>query len=548
MRADELRLAELVDFREGALNLHGRRLLLHSLHALAQFRRDLIETLGPVAARRLLTRLGYFWGHADAAAMTRIFAWENTEEWLRAGLRMLALQGAARPVLQALHFDEAPTGSFLMEVAWHDSGEAEQHLIELGRAAEPACWMVAGYASGYASFCLNRDIYFIEQSCVACGHLSCAATGKDRGSWGGELDSHLPFFQAEDIQQKVRQLTDELRRKTRELARQRRRLDRLEREAHPPLVEVRSEAFRRVVDLVLRIAPYDSSVLITGESGVGKEVLARTLHRHSPRAEKTFVAVNCGALPETLLESELFGHKAGAFTGAVRDRAGLFEEAEHGTLFLDEIGDISPATQVKLLRVLQEKEIRRVGESRQRKIDVRVLSATNRNLKQAVADGSFREDLYYRLGVIEIEVPPLRRRREDILPLARFFVQQLVRRLGLPELRLHASCLDALQSYSWPGNVRELENALERAAVLCQDQVIHREDLPPAILEELAGGGRIAPPPDATLGQIGAHHIRAVLTQTGGHRARAARILGISPSTLWRKLKAMEEPPQARAE
>ena len=211
------------------------------------------------------------------------------------------------------------------------------------------------------------------------------------------------------------------------------------------MVEVHSESFRRVLDLAGRAAPFDSSILITGETGVGKEVLARHIHKASARAAHQMLSVNCAALPESLLESELFGHKAGAFTGAIEDRAGLFEQARNGTLFLDEIGDISAAMQTKLLRVLQEHEIMRVGESRPRKIDVRVIAATNRDLDEAVRSGRFREDLLYRLRVIEIHVPPLRDRREDILPLARHFVEKFSRDLKLPGLRLDATCVDTLQ-------------------------------------------------------------------------------------------------------
>ncbi|MFH1743007.1 MAG: sigma 54-interacting transcriptional regulator, partial [bacterium] len=243
------------------------------------------------------------------------------------------------------------------------------------------------------------------------------------------------------------------------------------------------------------------------------------------------------ALPETLLESELFGHKAGSFTGAIRDRIGLFEEANKGTIFLDEIGDISQTMQVKLLRVLQEKEILRVGESRTRKIDVRVIAATNQKLAQLMHEGKFREDLYYRLGVIEIEIPPLRDRKEDILPLARYFVTQLTKKLNIPQLRLDATCVDYLHRYHWPGNVRELENAIERAAVLGKDQLILPEYLPPAIIHAGRSPIRDADPLTYTLAQLEHDHIQTVLELTAGNRTRAAEVLAISPATLWRKLK-----------
>jgi two-component system, NtrC family, response regulator HydG len=536
MKAEDIKLDELVEFTEGSLNLHGRRLVLHSLDAFAQFRKDLFEMVGPEQARRILTRFGYFWGHADAAAMKRIYEWDNVMEWLKAGPRMHTLQGVTKAVIKS-HRHDPDTGHFSMELVWYDSGEAEEHLLEIGRSEEPVCWVLVGYASGYASFCLGRDIYFIEQRCRTKGDRVCSAIGKDVDSWGEELTPHLPFFRADDIQGKVQQLTQELREKTRELARQRKKLSLLEHTAKPFFVEVRSESYRRVLDLANRIAPFDSSVLITGPTGSGKEVLARHIHQQSGRNRHAFVAVNCGALPETLLESELFGHKAGAFTGAAGDRIGLFEQAEKGSIFLDEIGDVSAAVQLKILRVLQEHEIMPVGESKTRKIDVRVIAATNRNLGQAVREGAFREDLYYRLGVIEIEVPPLRDRKDDILPLARYFVSQLSRKLKMPRLRLHATCLDYLQAYFWPGNVRELENAIERAAVFCKDGLILPEDLPSHIVHSRSMRDGAADPLTRTLEQMEQAHIHAVLELTGGNRTRAAKILGISPTTLWRKLK-----------
>ena len=536
MKAADLVLNELIAFKEGIIDLHGRRLILHDMHAFGQFRKDLLEMLGPDPTRRILTRFGYYWGHADAAAVERIFNWASTDEWLRAGPRMQTLEGVGATKMKVLRLDEE-RGQLYAEIVWRNSGVAEEHVDALGKADHPVCWVLAGYASGYASFCLDREVYFVEQKCRAQGDRVCMAIGKDRASWGKELRPYLSYFQADDIQGKIKKLTRELRHKARELKKHRERLEQLETPERVSFVEVRSGSFRKVVELARRIAPFDSSVLITGASGTGKEVLARHIHDLSRRNRGPFVAVNCGALPETLLESELFGHKAGAFTGAVRDRAGLFEEAQKGTLFLDEIGDITATMQVKLLRVLQEKEIMRVGESKTRKTDARIVAATNRDIEQAVRDGRFREDLYYRLGVIEIKIPPLRERREDILPLCRHFVEKFMKSLSLPNLRLDASCLDYLQDYRWPGNVRELENAIERAAILSKDGVILPEYLPPAITDTRS---RLLPPGDPcerTLAEVERDHIQAVLSRTDGNRTQAAKLLGISPVTLWRKLK-----------
>jgi two-component system response regulator HydG len=305
----------------------------------------------------------------------------------------------------------------------------------------------------------------------------------------------------------------------------------------PYFSEGRSDAFFTVLDLADRVAKFDSSVLITGETGVGKEVLARHIHDSSHRTQRPFVAIDCGAIPETLLEAEMFGYRAGSFTGAVHDRVGLFEEASGSTVFLDEVGDIGLAVQAKLLRVIQEREITRIGENRSRAVDVRLIAATNKSLEEEVTQGRFRSDLLYRLKVIEIHIPPLRERPEDILPLSRHIVIKLAKRLKLPRLRLDASCIDFLQSYPWPGNVREMENSLERAAVLSQDGVIRPESLPPHIVDEASSRVRQRGRLNRTLEEIEREHIMTVLLANGNNRTRTAEVLGISPVTLWRRLK-----------
>lgn len=541
MRAEDIKLEEIVEFSEGLLSLRGRRLVLHDIHALAHLRKDLIEMVGEEQACQVLTRFGYFWGQADAAATKRIFNMEDVREWIKAGPRMQSLQGVARAVIQSSSIDQE--GRFEMEVAWYDSGEAEEHLVGVGKSEYPVCWILTGYASGYVSFCLGRKIYFIEQSCRAHGDQICVAVGKDESSWGKEIEPYLRYFRAEDVQGKILHLTQVLKEKTQQLIEQRKQIDRLERKIRPFYIEVRSKSFQQVLDLAGRAAQFDSSVLITGETGSGKEVIARYIHRLSQRSEESFLAVNCGALPETLAESELFGHKSGAFTGAIRDRIGLFEQANGGTIFLDEIGDVPQSIQVKILRVLQEKEILRIGESKTRKVDVRIIAATNRDIEQEIAQGRFRDDLYYRLNVIEIKVPSLRDRKMDILPLSRYFVKRVSKKLKIPELKLDPSCFTYLLSYPWPGNVRELENALERSAVVSRDGVIFPEHLPPNIVNPDALSTRIVDPLKCSLEQMEEDHIKNVLKLVSGNRTRAAKILGIGHATLWRKLKSygMEE-------
>jgi DNA-binding NtrC family response regulator len=295
---------------------------------------------------------------------------------------------------------------------------------------------------------------------------------------------------------------------------------------------------RRLLELARRVAAVDSTILVTGESGTGKKRIARLIHDASPRAGGPFVAVNCGAVPETLLESELFGHAKGAFTGAVQDRPGLFEAAQGGTLLLDEIGDVPPAMQVKLLRALQEREVRRVDENRHRAVDVRVLAATHRDLLADVHAARFRQDLYYRLRVVELKVPPLRERRDDVLPLARLFLAESAARARRKLAGFTPRAAHQLVRYAWPGNVRELENAVERAVVLAAGNRIDVGDLPDevgAALPAVDAPGAVRP-----LAAVERDYIRAALAANGGNRTRTAEQLGIGAATLYRKLKEYE--------
>jgi DNA-binding NtrC family response regulator len=299
----------------------------------------------------------------------------------------------------------------------------------------------------------------------------------------------------------------------------------------------RNRAFLDVVKLAETVAPTDSTLLITGESGTGKEILARYVHSLSEREAGPFVSVNCAALPENLLESELFGHRKGSFTGAVRDKDGLLVAARGGSFFLDEVGDMSPALQVKLLRALQEREVVPVGATEPIPIDVRVIAATNRDLEQEIRRGHFRSDLYYRLNVIPLHLPPLRDRADDIPLLAEHFLARTAAGKGSAALCLGDDALHLLRTHDWPGNVRELENALERAAVLCGGDVIAADALPPR-LRDPARESLVSErsPDNPTLETVEQAYILWVLQREGGNKARAAEALGIDPSTLYRKL------------
>jgi DNA-binding NtrC family response regulator len=305
-----------------------------------------------------------------------------------------------------------------------------------------------------------------------------------------------------------------------------------------------SPAMRGVLEVLTQVAPLDVTVLITGESGTGKEVFARTLHARSPRRTRAFVAVNCAALPETLLESQLFGHVRGAFTDARSDHMGLFAEARGGTILLDEFGELPLSLQPKLLRALQERCFRPVGAPRDVPFDARVVVATNRPLEQMVQSGRFREDLFYRVNVVSLDLPPLRARPEDILPLAHAFLKRAARRLGREVHHIDPAAAELLLSWNWPGNVRELGNAIERAVALTRFDTIVATDLPERLRDRPTNTAPTTTSRDATLlplEEIERRHILAVLAAVDDNRGRAASILGIDPKTLYRKLRAWSD-------
>src|SRR6266568_4570631 len=478
-------------------------------------------------------RFGYAHGRRVAENLRHSFPWESEHEWRVAGGRLHMLQGLVvieRPV----HAPGEPVP--FVESIWHDSYEAEQHLLHLGPADEPVCWTLTGFASGYGSFANGRELYCIEDKCRGKGDPACHLVGRFKEEWGAEIEPHLPFYEKACVDSALEGVTAALRSAERRLRARREELARF-----APGVEerkglvVRSEAMQRVLDLAERVAKVESTTLVTGESGVGKERIARLVHDGSARATRPFVAVNCGAVTETLLESELFGHARGAFTGADRERPGLFEAASGGTLFLDEIGEISPGMQVKLLRALQEREIRRVGENRARPVDVRVVAATNRNLAGEVAAGRFRTDFYYRLRVIELRIPPLRERPEDVLPLARVFLAETAGRMKRKVTGFTPRAADQLLRHEWPGNVREVQNAVEHAVALTRGTRVDVEDLP----EELRTAMPRARPAGRTrpLDDVEREYILAAVEGAGGNRTRAAAELGIGLATLKRKLR-----------
>ena len=524
MRADQLRIDDLLEAPSagGVLRFGGGRTLLYDAVALGLLRAQLVEAFGVTVTQGLLTRLGYSHGYRTAQTMEHALPWDSPREWRIAGGRLHRLQGLVRfePVSPGQRLDP----DAVAEALWRDSYEAEQHILHLGRSLEPVCWSLAGFASGYLSYARGEPIYCVEERCVGRGDAVCHMVGRTADGWGERLAEIRAPFDAQSMDATLEGLRETLSSLETRLLRGRRQVAQNAVERHG--VIAKSEAMRRVLSLAERAAKVDASVLICGESGVGKERIARLLHDLSTRCGAPFVAINCGALPPTLLESELFGHVEGAFTGARVARAGLFEAAHMGTLFLDEIGELPLSMQASLLRVLQEGEIRRVGDNASRSVDVRIVSATNRRLPDLVAAREFREDLYYRLQVIEIEVPPLRDRPEDILPLARSLLETASARMNRDVRTLDAAAARQLLAHDWPGNVRELGNVIERAVVFAPDDRIREVELPVAAHAS----------PSPALSDVVRTHILHVL-QRARSRAAAARMLGISEATLFRRIQ-----------
>jgi two-component system response regulator AtoC len=376
------------------------------------------------------------------------------------------------------------------------------------------------------------DIYVVMMSAYGGDEIAIACMKE------GAYDYFNKPFKADEVILLLRKIQER-----EQLSRDNRRL-RIELDEHFHFDDIvgDSQEMATIFATITKIAPFKTTVLLTGESGTGKELLARAIHRHSDRVNRTLVAVNCGAIPENLLESELFGHARGAFTGAVRAKQGLFHEADGGTIFLDEVGELPLLLQVKLLRVLENEEVRRVGENKSELVDVRVIAATSRDLVQSVREGGFREDLYYRLNVMHIHVPPLRERPADIPLLVESFLQRFNRKFGKEVEALDAAASAALIRYPWPGNVRELENAMERAMLLSDDPLLGLAGFPPPV----AGGGTgagLSLVDDADLSvkrrlaQLEAELIVRALEQTGGNRTHACRLLEMSHRALLYKMK-----------
>lgn len=440
--------------KEGLIWLGEHRMLLLHAGALSELRKELIDSVGQEQARRILTRMGFASGMRDAELARKTRGTADPADAFVVGPQLHMLEGCARVEPVRLEFD-TPGVAFDAEFLWHHSWEAEAHVQAFGEVEHPVCWMMIGYASGYTSAFMGRFILFRETECAATGADHCRIVGKPAEEWP-DADQLRPYFEADHIVGRLLELREEIEAMRRTIACPRRT---------PDLIG-NSAGFVHAYDLVARAAVTNVSVLLLGETGVGKERFARTLHEMSPRKDKAFIAVNCAALPDELIESELFGVERGAFTGAHASRAGKFERADGGTLFLDEVGELPLSAQAKLLRVLQEGEIERLGDERTRKVNVRLVAATNVDLVKAVNAGTFRRDLLYRLNVYPVTIPPLRERIGDIPALVEAMIRRFETLHGKRLAGVSDKAMYALKAHSWPGNVRELENVLERGVIL----------------------------------------------------------------------------------
>jgi DNA-binding NtrC family response regulator len=518
----------------GSIWLGERRMVLMHTAGLAALRQDLLSSMGPDHTRRILTRMGYASGLSDAEYAKKVRPGQSFQDSFLVGPQLHMLEGAARVTPIKLAID-IPNGSFYGEFQWDHSWEAYAHQQKYGQVEDPVCWTLLGYASGYTSAFMGRLILFKEHLCAACGSDHCRIVGRPIEEWP-DGEAHRTYFNDESLLEKLDalQLQVEALKST------------LEPTGQGQLIG-NSPEFRKAYTLLQKVAQTQVAVLLTGETGVGKERFARALHEHSARAEGPFVAVNCAALPAELIEAELFGVEKGAFTGAHASRSGRFERADGGTLLLDEVGELPLAAQAKLLRVLQEGEIERVGGETIRKINVRLVAATNVDLEQAAREGRFRRDLLYRLNVYPIHIPALRKRQGDIVALAE---SMLTRFCALHNKRLQGlgeRALQMLQEHDWPGNVRELENLVERGVILASQggwvEVEHLfQNLPDIAHTGVDAHGQLAQLPSAQeddlsarildsgspIETIEARVLDLAVQRAGGNLSEAARLLGLS--------------------
>ena len=532
-----------MEFRpdEGAIFFKDRRIVMQSASSFEYWRSCLVSSFGEEEGRRVTLRAGYRDGfHIYVSADQRF----GRHQGYIVASRLAELMGLLKVEVQSVCEDPS---SFLVEACFNNSVEAEQHLLISGPSKFPVCCWATGFASGYCTAERGMEIYYKEVECVACGHSRCRIVGRDAESWGPELAKLREDYGFRSFAD-VEALWAEQRRRASVLAKHhekvfsvggsqeasaalaiRRRTVKAIEDGH---FIVREQAMMDILDQAVCVARLNSPVLVQGETGTGKEFLVNLIHQHSARADRALVSINCAAFTESLLESELFGHVRGAFTGAISDKAGLFELAADGTIFLDEVGEMPLGLQAKLLRAIENGEIRRVGSNKTIKVYPRFLAATNRDLKALIANGKFREDLYFRLNSFVIQLLPLRNRQDSIPPMVQHFLQDVTSKFEKKVTNISPDAMACLMNYEWPGNVRELKHAIERAVVVASGHTIQLRDLPSEI--RFCGPKKEEP---MTLKRGERQVLAQVLAEHRGDRTATARALNISMSTLWRKMK-----------
>ena len=535
-------LTEVLHFAlgDGRIWLNDQRVVLMQSSVLGRIREEIIDAFGTDTARAMFMRIGYMQGVRDAELIQKRWPHEDLTHALAAGPRVHTLEGFVKVTTKHFEFD-GNKGTYFGEFLWDDSSEAAEHLASYGVSTQPVCWLQTGYPSGYTSKLFGKPVIFREVECVGMGAKRCTVIGQNAEAWEKDAPEREYFG---------------LTWKNRRYHPVPSQVQPAEGDAAPASNDGEvavgvSASFVRTRHLLQKVAATDATVLFVGESGVGKELFSRQLHEMSARAEGPFIAINCAAIPDNLVESELFGVDKGAFTGATSSRAGYFERASGGTLFLDEIASLAYSAQGKLLRALQEREIERVGGSRTIAVNVRVVAASNVDLAQEVAAGRFRQDLYFRLCVFPILIPPLRERRDDIPLLMAHFLRLYSARHGRKILGFTRRATEALLKYDYPGNIRELQNLIERGTVYADNDghidVVHLfsgSELLPPFSVRLSGDGKLDQRPFADGGEAAAQTApqsfedmerkiyREALARHGGNVSRAARDLKLTRASL----------------